>query len=65
MKQPTIKQVLDSINRLPGVHAVYSSTFKEFAVKVVNCPDATYFTEDRADALMTAVAMSYKTQGGE
>ena len=58
MKQPTIKQTLDAINKLPGVHAIYVSAFREFAVKVIGSPDATYYTEDRGDALMTAVAMS-------
>jgi hypothetical protein len=57
-KQPTIKETLEAIKALPGMFAKYSSVYKEFRVRHVNCPDADYFTEDRGDALMTAVKMS-------
>lgn len=58
MKQPTIKETLAAINKLPNVRANYKSEYREFRVRRLDNPNADYFTEDRDDALMTAVAMS-------
>jgi hypothetical protein len=56
----TIRQTLAAIKALPNVTARYSAEYREFTVRLIGRPEADYFTDDRTDALQTAIAMNNK-----
>jgi len=62
-KQPTIKDVLATINAMSNMVCWYTPEYKEFRVRYIGRPEADYFTQDKLDALKTAEYM--RRWGGE